>query len=162
MPDNLGLPLLAHRQTEWYFEAFFFELMSAYDTLLQELNIVYAYDLGLKTEHVRWDNKKSNIFMAKIPETIKQVMIEERGKEWFYKVEGFGNMATHHYTVPFASGTTGVGEQPIDWTVCDVSIIYFDDKTDNLIIDINVCKEYLRYMVKHISSIWQQMAHEFK
>ena len=41
MPDDLGLPLLAHRLLRWYLDAFFFELLSAYDTLLQELGVVY-------------------------------------------------------------------------------------------------------------------------
>ena len=53
MSDAWGLPLLAHRQLKWNLEAFFFELMSAYDTLLQELNIVYAYDSECKPWHVR-------------------------------------------------------------------------------------------------------------
>ena len=60
MPDDLGLPLLAHRQLEWYLGAFFFELVSAYDTLLQELNIVYAYDLALRPKDVRWNNRHKN------------------------------------------------------------------------------------------------------
>jgi hypothetical protein len=90
-------------------------------------------------------------------------MISERKQDWFYKVQRFRNTATHHYTVPLASGTVGVGEEPLDWTEHDVSIISYDDQTDKIIdVDINGCKEYLKNMVKHISSIWQQMAQEFK
>ena len=29
MPDDIGLPLLAHRHLKWYLDTFFFELMSA-------------------------------------------------------------------------------------------------------------------------------------
>ena len=49
MPYDLGLPLLAFRQTKWYLDAFFFELMSAYDTLLQEMNILYAINLDMES-----------------------------------------------------------------------------------------------------------------
>lgn len=78
MPNDLGLPLLAHRQTEWYLEAFFFELMSAYDTLLQELNIVYAYDLALKPEDVRWRDEKKTKFMENLPEKVFNSIKEGR------------------------------------------------------------------------------------
>jgi len=80
-PDKLGLPLLAHRHLKWHLDAFFFELMSAYDTLLQELNIVYAYDENLKPDKVRWNNKEKNKFMKKLPEEIYNYMKEERKKE---------------------------------------------------------------------------------
>ena len=53
MPLEMGLPLLAHRLTKWYLDAFFFELMSAYDTLLQELNVLYKIDFDI--EQVKWN-----------------------------------------------------------------------------------------------------------
>jgi hypothetical protein len=68
-------------QLEWYLDAFFFELMAACDILLQELNIVYAYDLSLKPEGVRWNNKNKNKFMKKLPEEIFNLIEEERKKE---------------------------------------------------------------------------------
>ena len=157
MSDNLGLPLLAHRQKEWYLEAFFFELMSAYDTLLQELNIVYAYDLRLKPDEVYWDKIK-----GKLPQKMVNYMVEERGKEWFDRVRRYRNTATHHYTIPLGSGTVGFGDKPLDYSEHDVSMHYLD-KTGNVANeDINNCKNYLKNMVKHISSIWEIIAEEFK
>ena len=86
MPDNLGLHLLAHRQTEWYLEAFFFELMSAFETLLQELNIIYAHDLKLKPEKIRWNDKNRNKFMKKLPDNIlKNIATERRTGSTKYK-----------------------------------------------------------------------------
>jgi GTP cyclohydrolase II len=162
MPDDLGLPLLAHRQTEWYLEAFFYELMSAYETLLQELNIVYAYDLGLKPDQVRWNDDKPNVFMKKLPNNIFQNMTEERKKGWFYNVQRYRNTATHHYTVPLGSGKAGFGEKPLDFTEYDV-FIHYEDKTGKFVDeDICICKKYLKDMAKHISSIWQHMSQEFQ
>jgi len=163
MPDDLGLPLLAHRQTEWYLEAFFFELMSAYDTLLQELNIVYAYDLGLKPEKVRWNDKNLNNFMKKLSNNILENIATERGKDWFYNVQRYRNTATHHYTVPLGSGKVGWGDKPLDYSehTHTVSMHYLDKKGIPKNEDIKACKNYLKNMVRHISSVWQIMAQEF-
>ena len=162
MPDNLGLPLLAHRQTEWYLEAFFFELMSAFETLLQELNIVYAYDLALKPEDVRWRDKKKTKFMENLPGKIFNSIEEGRNKDWFCRVQRYRNTATHHYTVPLGSGKTGSGYKPLDYSEHHVFIHYLD-KTDNFKNEnIETCKNYLKNMVEHIRSIWEVMAEEFE
>lgn len=157
MPDDLGLPLLAHRQIEWNLEAFYFELMSAYDTLLQELNIIYAYDLKLNPEDVRWNDKKSNRYMKKLLENILQKMTDEREKDWFKKVRWYRNTATHHYTVPLSSGKTWAGN-PINYSDHRILMQYSDEEGKYQPEDIVICKEYLKYMVLFISSIWQRMA----
>jgi len=162
MPNDLGLPLLAHRQTEWYLEAFFFELMSAYDTLLQELNIVYVYDLELKPEDVRWRDEKKTKFMKNLPEKVFNSIKEGRKKDWFYRVQRYRNTATHHYTVPLGSGKLGWGGKPIDYSEHNVFIHYLD-KTGNFKDEnIKTSKDYLTNMVRHISSIWEVMAEEFE
>jgi len=161
MPHHRGLPLLAHRQLEWYLSAFFFELMSAYDTLLQELNIVYAYDLGLKPKDVRWATKKDELQKAELPKELLQYMREEQKKEWFKKVRIYRNMATHHYLVPISSSEIGWGDEPLDYTSHKVYIHYRQGghfKNE----DVNVCKEYLKNMVKYIKSVWGKMAQEFQ
>lgn len=156
MPDDLGLPLLAHRQLEWYLDAFFFYLMSACDTLLQELNIVYAYDSGLKPENVSWDKIK-----GKLPPELADYMDKEWQKEWFYKVRSYRNMATHQYTVPLGSGKAGSGEEPLDYDEHIVSI-HYGDKTGNVIDEeINVCIDYLKQMVRYVSGVWQRMTQKF-
>jgi len=162
MPDDLGLPLLAHRQTEWYLEAFFFELMSALETLLQELNIVYAYELKLKPEEVRWNDKNKNKFMKKLPDSILENMATERKKDWFYNVQRYRNTATHHYTVPLGSGKVGFGDKPLDYSEHDVLMHYLDKKGNFVDEDINTCKDYLKNMVRYISSVWGIMAQEFQ
>ena len=157
MPDDLGLPLLAHRQLKWYLDAFFFELMSAYDTLLQELNTVYAYDLGLKPEDVRWDRIKS-----KLPNELLNYMEKEREKEWFDKIRRYRNIATHHYLVPTGSSKAGFGDKPLDYSEHQVFMHYLDDSGNPKDEDIIHCIEYLRRMVKFISHVWAEMALAFE
>jgi hypothetical protein len=156
MPDNLGLALLAHRQLKWYLEAFFFELMSAYDTLLQELNIIYAYDLKLKREDVRWDKIKD-----KLPERLTKHMEEEWQQEWFHKVRWYRNTATHHYLVPTETMQAGFGEEPLGYDEHHVDIAYLDDSGNSAREDIKVCVDYLKKMVSHVTSVWMEMAEKF-
>ena len=155
-PYDLGLPLLAHRQLEWYLGAFFFELMSAYDTLLQELNILYAYDLGLKPESVRWEKIKDTL-----PEKLAEYMEKEWEKEWFDRVRRYRNMATHQYLVPLSSGKVGWGDKPLDYSSHDVSMLYQDKEGNLKREEIKVCSDYLNDMVRYISSVWEKMAQEF-
>ena len=58
-PFELGLDLLAHRLTKWYLDAFFFELASSYDTLLQELNVLYQFNLDI--DKVNWKSIKDKL-----------------------------------------------------------------------------------------------------
>jgi hypothetical protein len=157
MPDEQGLPLLAHRQVEWYLGAFFFELVSAYDTLLQELNIVYAYDSALKPEDVRWDSIKQ-----KLPKKLAKHMEEEWEKDWFYEVRSHRNLAAHHYVTPLGSSRATVGDEPLNYREHTVHI-YCIDKTGNIKSkDINVCIHYLTQMVRYINRVWEEMAQEFQ
>ncbi len=157
MSYDLGLPLLAHRQLEWYLGAFFFELMSAYDTLLQELNIVYAYDMGLKLEKVHLDTIK-----GKLPEELAEYMDKQLKEKWFSKVRWYRNTATHHYLVPVGSGTVGFGEQPLDYSEHETHMVYLDGAGNIGEEEIKACIEYLKNMVRYISSVWGMMAQEFQ
>ncbi len=162
MPDECGLPLLAHRLLEWNLGAFFFELMSAHDTLLQELNIIYAYDLALNPEKVRWDTRNTNKFMEKLPQEIYDDIKAERTKTWFIKVSSYRNMATHHYLVPIGSEQAGSGTQPLDYEDHKVFIILPNKTGEVKPEDVNICNEYLKSMARHITSVWEKISHEFE
>jgi len=156
-PDNLGLPLLAHRQLKWYLDAFFFELMSAYYILLQELNVAFAYDFGLEPKDVNWDKIKN-----KLPESLDKHMEKEWEKEWFDKVRRHRHMATHHYLVPTGHYQAGWGDKPLDYAEHEVSIYYLDNTGKAKGEKISICKDYLKNMVKYISSVWEKMLQEFQ
>jgi len=50
--------------------------MSAYDTLLQELNVLYEVNLNI--EQVKWKAIKD-----KLPNNLRDLMKKERDTEWF-------------------------------------------------------------------------------
>ncbi len=153
-PDDLGLSLLAHRQLKWYLDAFFFELMSAYDTLLQELNIVY--DLGLATDKVRWETIKD-----KLPEELVNYMEKEWRREWFKKVRQYRNTAAHHSYIWTGSGKLLLVDSPWHYTEHEVSIYHLDDAGNAVAERIGVCRDLLGSMIDHIHQVWQEMAHKF-
>jgi len=154
MPDDLGLPLLAHRQLKWYLDAFFFELMAAWNTLLQELNILYYHTSPLAMGKVEWSSIKANV-----PEELRRYIDKEYCKEWFKKIRRYRNTATHYAYVPTGSWKAGLGDKPLDYDEYDVSIYYTPtDRAKFKEEKIKVCYTYLHNMVKFISQVWNNMA----
>lgn len=156
MPTDLGLPLLAHRLTKWYLDAFFFELMSAYDTLLQEINVLYKVKLDI--DKVNWESIK-----GKLSSTLKILMEKERETEWFKKLRWYRNTTTHHAYVPISSFQSGSGEHRLDYDYHEVSLQYFDNKTGQVKeekLD-KACPLYLKNMIRHIQTVWQKLVEEF-
>ena len=154
-PYDLGLPLLAHRQLEWYLDAFFFELMSAYDTLLQELNIVYT--MGLIVDEVKW-----HVIKDKLPETLLEYMDIERKDKWFRKFHQHRNRGAHHSHLPTSSWTVHWGDKPWHYVEHGINIFYVDPDTEKPQVEkVNVCCDYLSKMVEHIHQVWEEIAQEF-
>lgn len=143
-------------QLEWYLDAFFFELMAACDTLLQELNTIYAYDLGLEPKEVRWNKIK-----GKLPNELVKYVEEERRKDWFCEVQWYRNTTTHHYRIPKSRTKTWWGHDSLHSTYY-VSLQYIDKEGKIKIKEISICKDYLSNMVNYISSVWGKMAQEFE
>jgi len=142
-------------QLRWYLDAFFFELMAACDTLLQELNTVYAYDLQLEPEAVRWNKIK-----GKLPNELVKYVEEERRKDWFCEVQQFRTITTHHYRIPMSIGKIWWGHDSSHSTY-NAGLQYTDKEGEIKIKEISICKDYLSNMVRYISSVWQEMAQEF-
>lgn len=157
IPDTLGLPLLAHRLLKWYLDTFFFELISAYDILLQELNIVYAYGLKVSAEEVHWKKLKDNL-----PKKIVEYMEMEWEKEWFKKVRRYRNMATHYSYLWTGYETVGSGDSPWDYNQYGLSIYYLDENSVLKNEKVTVCVDYLKNMVAHIQKVWETMAEQFE
>jgi len=160
LPEDMGLSRLAHRQKKWYAEAFFFELCSAHDTLLQELNIIYGCNLDV--DKVKWKNPKGKDIKSKLPESLATKMQKGLDADWFKKVRWYRNTATHHYLVPTEEGTVGWGTQSWDAKVDGMKIVCIDEKTKKTIREnIEVCEDYLKNMLEHIHNVWSQMSQEF-
>ena len=139
-------------ELRWYLDAFFFELMAACDILLQELNTVYAYDLQLQPEAVRWNKIK-----GRLPNELVKYAEEERRKDWFCEVQWHRNTTTHHYRTPITSGRIHGSLH-----LTNVGLQYIDKEGEVKIKEISICKDYLSNMVNYISSVWGKMAQEFE
>jgi hypothetical protein len=160
LPDNLGSSPISYKQTKWYLGAFFFELMSAYDTMLQELNVVYVFDLQIEPENVKWSNTKK--FLEQLPIPLLDKLKDERGKQWFIELTQYRNQATHHYYNPLSSSHSWAGS-PTNFDSHEVNIISTDKnkKVTQKKLDI-ILKEYLSGMSSHIISVWDYMIPKFE
>lgn len=156
MPHDLGLPLLARSQTKWYLDAFFFELMSAYDTLLQELNVVYEINLGV--DKACWSSMKD-----KLPADLVDLMESEWKAAWFKRLRWYRNTATHHMYTATSSYKAGAGEMPWDYYYYEVELFHVDtDARKARFEDLKeACLDYLKKMIEHIHAVWGKMAEEF-
>jgi hypothetical protein len=156
IPDELGTPSLAYHLTEWYTEAFFHQLMSMFDTLLQEINIVYQ--LGYKSTKVRYQNES---FRDSIPASLKQSISSTFETDWFTKIRNYRNTSTHIYKVPLSSGVTFMGNLA-NYTEHQVKLVY-SDQNDNLKTEeIKIILEYLKHMIMFTQDIWQIMSSNFE
>ena len=153
--QDMGLYLLAHRQRGWYAAAFFFELCSAYDTLLQELNIIYGLDLDV--EKVKWNTIKK----YDLPQPLANIMERDQETDWFKKVRRYRNTATHHMLIPMEEWTTAQTQHTWDAKVTRIMISYRDEKNDVIEEEIHICEEYLIKMIEHIRNVWNEMRKEF-
>ena len=160
MSYDLGLPLLAFSQLKWYLDAFFFEIMSAHDTLLQELNAVYDMGLKPKQVRVRWatlntkESKFLSLLKAKSPKVF-DYMEKKWKEEWFKNVRQYRNMAAHQHYVPTNALIRGYDKPQMD-------IWYLDDSGNLKGEEIDKCKIYLKSMVEHIHQVWENMGQEFQ
>jgi hypothetical protein len=116
----------------------------------------------LKPENVRWDNKRKNKFMEKLPEDILEYMKEEQKADWFDKIRRYRNMATHHLYTLTSSVKVGFLDKPLDYSTYHVSMQYLDNNGNLKEQAINVCIDHLKRMVRYISSVWEKMAQEFQ
>lgn len=159
IPLTLGLPLMAHRQFKWLLDVFFFELVSAHDMALQEVNAVYG--MGLKPEEVNWDNVKSKKKHA--PDELFNYISKEWDSQWFKKVRDLRNTGAHRSYIWTGSSQGGSGDKPWDYDYHKVLLYRFNRERQEVESEeISVCAEYFKKMVEHINSIWTFMAGEFK
>jgi len=158
-PFTSGLPLLAHRQFKWSLDVFFFELVSAHDMALQEINAIYG--MGLEPEKVDWHNierKKDHM-----PSDLFSHVSKEWGSEWFRKVRDLRNTGAHHSYIWTSELQGGSGDKPWDYDSHEVQLLRLNTKNQEIESeDISACTEYLKRMVFHINGIWNHMAKEFK
>jgi len=159
IPVTLGLPLLAHRQLKWSLDIFFFELVSAHDMALQEINALYG--VGWKPEQVEWKNIVKR--KSKVPNDLYDYMAKGWASHWFKTVRDLRNTGAHRSYIWTASSQGGSGGKPWDYDHHNVELHRFDTEKQSIESQpISICTDYLKNMVEHINGIWTRMANEFK
>ncbi len=157
VPDELGFPGLAWRQLKWYLDAFFFELVSAHDTLLQELNLVYGPRLAI--DKVRWWKIK-----RKQPKKLRQHIDRNLQTDWFGRVVWYRNTAAHRMYVPTDTmrAGSGEGEHPWEYDMHKVNLWYRDGDQRWQWEEIQACEDYLKKVIKHVCEAWSIMESDFE
>lgn len=154
MPDMRATDFV-NTLISWHLDAFFYELMSAYGVLLQELNT--ACRVGLKVPDVKWKALRS-----KLPCSVRKLMEDEWKANWFKKLRSCRNTATHHQLIPVGTVCIRRIGDP-NWEAHKTSMYYPDWSTGSYKgIDISVCRDYFEKMLAHIRGIWRKMAEEFQ
>jgi len=150
-PDWLGLPHLAYNFRQWYLDAFFFELMSAYESVVQELNAIFECGGKMTDPYLRSEVEK------KAPRDLVALMKEEREKDWFKKLRLYRNSVSHIGRTP-SDDVAGWGGRLWHYDTYEVYIYYYDEKTEKFEQEkIDVCENYFRNMLDHITTIWQKI-----
>ncbi len=148
-PDHLGLPLLAYSFRQWYLDAFFFESMSAYESLIQELNAIY--ECGAKMT----DRNMLSKVKRKLPSDLVTLIVKEREKDWFRKLQWYRNSVSHRFRTPSNDMTAGSGDKPWHYDEYEVTIYYFDEDVEDWKEEnIKVCGVYFQKMLDHINAVW--------
>ena len=153
MPDDIGLPLLAREEFKWL-DAFFFELASSYDILIQELNI--AFGPHLAPEQVSFAAIKDAL-----PDTLSHYMAAERQQSWFEKVQKHRDTSVIHSHTLASWQVASIGGS-WDYDTHDVAIFYFEPATGKTVTDyISDCGACLDKMIEHVRHVWEEMTKAF-
>lgn len=131
------------RLVSWHLDSFFFELVSSFDSMLQEVNI--RYGVAIPRRNIAWKNEIKEKFQNKIPTEVFQLIDEEWNADWFVKVREYRNTATHRSPLRTLEHWSPhiIGEHEVQmWTEK-----YKDEP-------IRKCEEYLRSMANLIVDAW--------
>jgi hypothetical protein len=123
-PDQLGVYPSAYYLRQWYLDAFFFELMAAYEVLLQEINVIYK--CGVNSEDKRLFQKVKQ----KLPKDLASLLEEEQAKEWFKKLKWNRNSITHCRRNITQDFTTRWGDDTWRYANYSVSIRCYNEHTN--------------------------------
>jgi len=140
---------------KWHLDAFFFELMSAFDCLLQEVNV--HYQLGLEEEDVKWRKLKECAENKGVTLTVLADIEQARQQDQFKKIVKYRNMVTHRTIVPVLEGYI-ISNRPAVQLGSDKAEMYTPEgKTEPLV---ESCLAYLRFMINLIWKVWNTLKRE--
>ncbi len=151
MPLELGSWDINFRMLEWHLDAFFFELMSAYEVVLQELNILYSEDSPIDESRVKWESVK-----PLIRHDLAQRMQRERNLPWFRRLREHRNASAHRSHKPLGEWSAGFGDRPWQHDAHGIQMAYVDTGSQQLQLEpVTECQQYLKLVLHHIVDVWK-------
>ena len=151
--DEIGM---YWRLSKWHLDAFFFELVSSFDCLLQEIN--ERYELQIPEDKVSWDILKRKEYRSKIPAKLFQLLEKEWNKDWLKKVRGYRNTATHRSYSPTSKSWVGFIPRGHPHMPEPDYVEMWSGKGEHE--PIQNCKEYLKSMADLIVTAWGEFLKE--
>ncbi len=155
-PEDLSLPLLAFSLFHWYLDAFFFELISASDTLFQELKAVYCPDLPTTTPITTV--QKEVMKSQSLPEDLREFIEQERKADWYEKLQWYRNTTAHVGHIPWGFEKGGSGDKPWHYNAEEcklfIQLIHNDEVQTE---DVAGYRMYLDKMLDFVNTVWNMM-----
>jgi hypothetical protein len=154
IPDNFGLYLLADRMKKWYLQAFFNSLISALDTLLQEINV--CYNINLPVKEVNYNIFKNN--KDKLSKDLIKHYKSNEKSQWYTEICFCRNVSTHHHYLPTTSTSGRSGNNPLDYVEYNAKMLCGIDQNEKPVLkEFMDCRNYLKDTVSFINKAWEIM-----
>lgn len=143
----------------WHVDAFFNELVSAFETLLQEINVVHR--CGLKVDEVTWQGRKDaagirDCLEGKATKT-REYVEKQYCEKTFKEIRDWRNTAFHHHHIPKVSTDVGFGEVVRAETTVEL-VKSPSDPAEK--VELKELVHYIEYVAQLCSQVWQQLAEE--
>ncbi len=151
MTLELGSWDINFRMLEWHLDAFFFELVSAYEVVLQELNALYSEGSPIEESKVKWESVK-----PLLKHDLAQSMQQARYLPWFRRLRDHRNSSAHHSHKPLGMWSAGLGDRPWEHETHGIQMAYLDTSSQQLQLEpVNECQQYLKSLLHHIRDVWR-------
>lgn len=156
-----------YRLRHWQFGELFFQLSGAFDTLLQEINVLNM--MGLDSENVDWEtlSKKTKERQFRSLKTVR-FLKRHWDDRWLVEIRMFRNASAHRNYIPFVS-TKGLVGHPPPWGRFECHIIWRGLKNDKVVEAHKddarqlpqVCEDYYASAFGTITECWRLMSEKW-
>lgn len=142
----------------WHLDAFFLELKSAFDCLLQEMNA--RYQLGVRAANVRRVGslkqaaQRKGLILAALADLEKA-----EGEEEFRKIVSYRNMLTHRRLAHIEERYVLSNRPAVESGYDDAKLCTPDGQTEPLV---ESCLTYLQFMISLIWKAWNTFKRELE
>lgn len=140
----------------WHLDAFFNELMSAFETLLQEVNVVHR--CGLKRDKVTWEGKRGiKGCLSGKAGRMGEIIAAAYDNETFKDIRDWRNTVFHRHHIPKVSTDVGGGEVVRIKTTVEL-VKTPSDPAQN--VKLSKLADYINLIAKLCMQVWEQLAEE--